>query len=116
MDPNQNVIWANLADAYVGLAATKTGADQQAPLDKALEAYSKAIALKPDNPAYHNNYALTLAKAKKFDEAQNELNKAAQLDPTNAGRYYYNLVRKQRAGGGSRSGFQEVDRSQSRLR
>ena len=91
MDPNQNVIWANLADAYVGMAAAKTGADQQAPLDKALEAYSKAIALKPDNPAYHNNYALTLAKAKKFDEAQNELNKAAQLDPPNAGRYYYNL-------------------------
>src|SRR3984893_611527 len=49
MDPNQNVIFANLAGAYVGLAATKTGADQQAPLDKALEAYSKAIALKPDN-------------------------------------------------------------------
>lgn len=91
MDPNQNVIWANLADAYVGEAGAKTGADQQAALDKALEAYAKAIALKPDNPAYHNNYALTLAKAKKFDEAQAELNKAAQLDPTNAGRYYYNL-------------------------
>jgi tetratricopeptide (TPR) repeat protein len=91
MDPNQNVIWANLADAYVGQAGTKTGADQQAPLDKAVEAYSKAIALKPDNPAYHNNYALTLAKAKKFDEAQAELNKAAQLDPAQAGRYYYNL-------------------------
>jgi tetratricopeptide (TPR) repeat protein len=91
MDPMQNVIWANLADAYVGLAGAKTGADQQAPLDKALEAYSKAIALKPENAAYHNNYALTLAKAKKFDEAQAELNKAAQLDPAQAGRYYYNL-------------------------
>jgi len=91
MDPNQNVIWANLADAYVGEAGAKTGPDQQAALDKALEAYSKAIALKPDNPAYHNNYALTLAKAKKFDEAQAELNKAAQLDPPEAGRYYYNL-------------------------
>jgi tetratricopeptide (TPR) repeat protein len=91
MDPNQNVIWANLADAYVGQAGTKTGPDQQAVLDKALEAYTKAIALKPENPAYHNNYALTLAKAKKFDEAQAELNKAAQLDPPNAGRYYYNL-------------------------
>jgi tetratricopeptide (TPR) repeat protein len=91
MDPNQNVIWANLADAYVGQAGAKTGPDQQAALDKALEAYSKAIALKPDNAAYHNNYALTLAKAKKFDEAQAELNKAAQLDPPQAGRYYYNL-------------------------
>jgi tetratricopeptide (TPR) repeat protein len=91
MDPNQNVIWANLADAYVGQSAAKTGPDQQAALDRALEAYSKAISLKPDNPAYHNNYALTLAKAKKFDEAQAELNKAAQLDPPQAGRYYYNL-------------------------
>jgi tetratricopeptide (TPR) repeat protein len=91
MDPNQNVIFANLADAYVGLAATKTGADQQAAQDKALEAFQKAIALKPDDPAYHNNYALALARAKKFDEAQGELNKAAQLDPPNAGRYYYNL-------------------------
>ncbi len=91
MDANQNVIWANLADAYVGQAASKTGADQQASLEKALEAYSKAIALKPENAAYHNNYALTLAKAKKFDEAQTELNKAAQLDPPQAGRYYYNL-------------------------
>jgi len=91
MDPNQNVIWANLADAYVGQAGAKTGPDQQAALDKALEAYSKAIALKPDNAAYHNNFALTLAKAKKFDEAQAELNKAAQLDPPQAGRYYYNL-------------------------
>jgi tetratricopeptide (TPR) repeat protein len=91
LDPKQNVIWANLADAEVGAAATKTGADQQALYAKALDAYSKAIELKPDNPAYHNNYALTLAKAKKFDEAQVELNKAAQLDPPNAGRYYYNL-------------------------
>ncbi len=91
MDPNQNVIWANLADAYVGQAGAKTGPDQQASLGKAIEAYQKAIALKPENPAYHNNYALTLAKAKKFDEAQAELNKAAQLDPPQAGRYYYNL-------------------------
>jgi tetratricopeptide (TPR) repeat protein len=91
LDPNQGVIWANLADAYVGQAATKTGADQQAILEKGIDAYAKAIALKPDNPAYHNNYALTLAKAKQFDEAQGELNKAAQLDPPQAGRYYYNL-------------------------
>jgi tetratricopeptide (TPR) repeat protein len=89
--PDQSVIWANLADAYVGLAGTKTGADQTAALDKALETYPKAIAVKPEDAAYHNNYALALAKAKKFDEAQGELNKAAQLDPTQAGRYYFNM-------------------------
>jgi tetratricopeptide (TPR) repeat protein len=91
LDPMQAVIWANLADAYVGQSATKTGADQQAVLQNAVDAYGKAIALKPENPAYHNNLALTLAKTKKFDEAQAELNKAVQLDPPQAGRYYYNL-------------------------
>jgi len=91
LDPNQAVIWANLADAYVGDAAAKTGDDQTAALGKGIEAYKKAVDLKPDSAAYHNNYALTLAKAKKFDDAQAELNKAAQLDPTDAGRYYYNM-------------------------
>ncbi len=91
IDPNQHVIWANLADAYIGQASAKTGADQQASLDKGLDAYQKAIALKADDPAYHNNYALALARSKKFDEAQAELNKAAALDPPNAGKYYYNL-------------------------
>jgi len=91
MDATQHVIFANLADAYVGLASTKTGAEQHAALEKSLDAFQKAIALKPDDPAYHNNYALSLARDKKFDEAQVELNKAAQLDPTNAGKYYYNL-------------------------
>lgn len=91
LDPNQHVIWANLADAYVAIAATKTGADQQAALDQSLDAYQKAIALKPDEAPYHNNYALALAKAKKIEEAKAELTKAAQLDPTQAGKYYYNL-------------------------
>jgi tetratricopeptide (TPR) repeat protein len=91
LDPNQHVIWANLADTYVALAATKTGADQQTALDQALDAYQKAIALKADEAPYHNNYALALAKAKKIEEAKAELTKAAQLDPTQAGKYYYNL-------------------------
>jgi len=91
MDPNQHVIWANLADAYVSLSTTKTGEEQQAALGKAQEAFQKAIALKPDDAAYHNNYGLALAKTKKFEEAQAELNKAAELDPPSAAKYYYNL-------------------------
>jgi len=91
LDPTQNVVWGRLGDSYVNLAATKTGADQQAALDKGIAAYQKAIELKPDAPEYHNNYALALAKEKKFAEAQAELTKAAQLDPTSAGKYYYNL-------------------------
>jgi tetratricopeptide (TPR) repeat protein len=91
LDPNQAVIWANLADSYAGQAGTKTGADQEAVLGKASEAYTKAIAIKPDNAGYHNNYALVLARSKKYDEAQAELTKAASLDPQSAGHYYYNL-------------------------
>ncbi len=90
MSPDQNVIWGNLADAYAGAAKTKTGADQQAMLDKGAECYKKAIELKPDDAAYHNNYALLLAQSKKSDEALVELTKAAQLDPPNAGKYYFN--------------------------
>jgi tetratricopeptide (TPR) repeat protein len=91
MDPKQHVVWAQLADAYLGQAKTKTGAEQTALMDKGFEAYGKAIELKPDDAGYHNNYALALARGKKFPEAQAELTKAAQIDPTNAGRYYFNL-------------------------
>ena len=91
LDPNQHVIWANLADAYIELAKAKPPTEQQAPLDKGLEAYQKALALNANDPAYHNNYALALARAKKFPEAQAELTKAAQLDPAGAAKYYYNL-------------------------
>jgi len=91
LDAKQNVVWAQLAESYMGLGSTKTGAEQQVAYDKGLEAYGKAIELKVDDAAYHNNFALALAKAKKFPEAQAELTKAATLDPTNAGRYFYNL-------------------------
>jgi tetratricopeptide (TPR) repeat protein len=47
--------------------------------------------LKPDDASYINNYALALARGKKFNEAQQELEKAATLDPTNGGKYFYNL-------------------------
>jgi len=91
LGPKELAVWANLADAYMKLAATKTGADFDTNAQKGLDAYSKAIELKPEDAATHNNYALALVQAKKIPEAQAELTKAAQLDPTNAGKYYYNL-------------------------
>jgi tetratricopeptide (TPR) repeat protein len=91
IDPNQHVVWAQLADAYMGQAATQTGADQTATMQKGLDAFAKAIELKADDASYHNNYGLALAKDKKIPEAQAELTKAAQLDPPNAAKYYYNL-------------------------
>jgi len=89
--PTELAVWANLADAYMKLASTKTGAEFDAAAQKGLDAYGKAIALKPEDAATHNNYALALVQAKKIPDAQAELTKAAQLDPANAGKYYYNL-------------------------
>jgi tetratricopeptide (TPR) repeat protein len=91
LDPKQVAVWAQLADAYVGQAGTKTGAEFDATMGKGIEAYRKAIDLNPSDAATHNNFALALAKAKKFDETQKELQKAAELDPPKAGQYYYNL-------------------------
>ena len=91
VDANQHVVWGNLADSYVSRAKAKSGADKDADLSKASEAYQKAIAAKADDSAYHNNYALVLAQQKKFDDAQTELTKAAQIDPANAGKFYFNL-------------------------
>ena len=91
LDPNQVAVWTSLANTYQGLAETKTGADFDANMGKCVEAYGKAIALKPEDAGLHNNYALALAKAKKFADAQGELEKAATLDPAGAGKYFYNL-------------------------
>jgi tetratricopeptide (TPR) repeat protein len=90
-DNNKLAVYSNLADAYGKLAKTKTGADFDAAMQKCIETYGKALALKPDDAGMHNNYGLALAQAKKFTEAQAELEKAAQLDPPQAGKYYYNL-------------------------
>ncbi len=90
-DPSQQAIWAQLGEAHIKMAEGKTGPEYDAQIAKAMEAYTKSIELKPDDPGSHNNYALALAKAKKFPEMQAELKKAADLDPQNGGKYYYNL-------------------------
>jgi Tfp pilus assembly protein PilF len=90
MDPNQVAVWSALADAYAGAAQQKP-AEAATLWPKCFDAYQKAIALKPDDASYYNNYALALAKDKKMDEARTNLEKAAQLDAPGAGKYYYNM-------------------------
>lgn len=92
LDPTQHVVFSHMADSYIGLGDSKSSTEEKlAAYTAAADAYKKALAISPDDPVYHNNYALALVKSKKIDEAQAELNKAAQLDPTSAGKYYYNL-------------------------
>jgi tetratricopeptide (TPR) repeat protein len=91
LDATQPAVWSNLGDAYLGLASTKTGPEFDDATAKGIEAYNKSIALKPDDPATHNNYGLALAKAKKYPEAEAELRKAAELDPPTEFQRFYNL-------------------------
>ena len=91
LDEKQVVVWGGLADSYVALAATKKGDEAAAAYDKGFDAFRKAIELKPDDAAYYNNFAIALAKDKKLEEAKTNLDKAAQLDPAGAGKYFYNM-------------------------
>ncbi len=91
LDPKQHVIWGNLAEVYSEQGKTQTGAEQMASLEKAVENYNKAIELLPTDAGYVNNLALVYARMKKFPEMETQLNKAVTLDPTNAGRYYFNM-------------------------
>ncbi len=90
-DPTQHVVFAQLAEAYAGLGRTKRGDESREAYKRAIETYEKAIALKPDDASYHNNYGLVLVAAGDLQKGQEELGKAAQLDPANAARYYFNL-------------------------
>lgn len=91
LDAKQHVIWGNLAEVYSEMAKTQTGPEQMASLEKSVENYKKAMELLPTDAGYVNNLALVYARMKKFPEMEAELNKAVTLDPTNAGRYFFNM-------------------------
>jgi tetratricopeptide (TPR) repeat protein len=91
LDPKQLAVWQHLAEAYVAAAGTKTGTEFDAGMAKGIEAYGKALELSPGDAGTHSNLAIALGKAKKFPEAEAETQKAAELDPTKAGQFYYNL-------------------------
>jgi tetratricopeptide (TPR) repeat protein len=89
---NQLTILAQLADTQMAKAnALKAGPEFETAMNASLETYAKVIAAKPDDVNAINNYALGLARVKKYDQAQQELEKAAALDPPSAGKYFYNL-------------------------
>ena len=91
LDPNQDVVWANLADSQAGLAKTKQGEERSQLMTQAAETYRKAVELKPTDAAYFNNLGLLLVQAGQGDEGMSMLANAAELDPANGGKYYFNL-------------------------
>jgi tetratricopeptide (TPR) repeat protein len=80
-NPSQDVIWANLGRAY----------DANKEYDSAIEAYGKAITLKPVESNYYLNLSLAQISGGKIEESKASIEKAAALNPANAGQAYYNL-------------------------
>ncbi len=79
-NPDKDLLWAYLADAYTG--------DKKYP--EAADAYQKALAIKPTSGAYHNGLANAYAKSGQIDKAVAEYTAAAQAEPANAAMYYFN--------------------------
>jgi len=79
-----DVVYSSLGDSYLGAKR----------YEDAEKAYSKAIELaaptSKDIGAYHNSLAQALVKEGKTEQAMAEYDKAAQLDPANAGMYFFN--------------------------
>ena len=92
IDPNRDLIWFTLGDAYSAQAKKTEATDRTAakPLyEQAITAYQKAIAIKP-MADYDNNLAQAQAKAGQTDAAIQAYSQAAQLDPTRAAMFYFN--------------------------
>jgi len=92
IDPNRDLIWFTLGDAYSAQAKKTETSDRAAakPLyDSAITAYQKAIAIKP-TADYYNNMAQAQAKSGQTEQAIQAYTQAAQLDPTRAAMFYFN--------------------------
>lgn len=76
-----DVVWANLGKAY----------DAAKKYPEAVDAYKKAIEYKPTESNYYVNLSLAQIGAGQVEESQASVEKAAQLNPANAGLAYYNL-------------------------
>ncbi|HEV2698969.1 MAG TPA: carboxypeptidase regulatory-like domain-containing protein [Terriglobales bacterium] len=113
MAPNEDLVWYRLGATY--LDSTKAQTDPNEKTKRSTEAYNdlkKAIDLKktsepaegapPPKPeeaatdkvreaAYYDNFGAAAARLGKSDEAADAYKHAAELDPTHAANYYYNL-------------------------
>ncbi len=91
MDANQPAIWDSLGQAYEGLGKAQTGDARNKSFDSAVDSYKKGLALKPNDAAVYNQIGNIYGLEKKMPEAEDALNKAAQLDPAMAAKAYFNM-------------------------
>jgi tetratricopeptide (TPR) repeat protein len=91
IDPEQHVVFGQMADAQMSLAQTLKGPEQAQIYADAVASYQKAIALDPNNGAYHYNMGLAYVRGGKMEEGKAALTHAAQIDPANSAKYYFNL-------------------------
>lgn len=78
---NISILLAKMGESY----------EKARQLDKALENYRKATEANPTDSDLHNNLGNVLAEMGKSAEALQEFQKAAELNPGKAARYYFNL-------------------------
>jgi tetratricopeptide (TPR) repeat protein len=107
MDPNRDLLWFKLGDAYRLSVAKVTDNDEKnkrlassiTDIEKAVDMKKKAIDAgedkSPEAPkqlaAYYNNLGDSYAKSGNTDGAVKAYNQAATLNPPSAGQYYFNL-------------------------
>jgi len=112
MAPDQDVVWYRLGWAYMDSAKVQTDPTERTQqnteaynnLQKAVDlkkaaveksqgqaANAKAQQDKQNLAVYYDNLGTAAARLGKLDEASNDYQQAAQLDPPNAARFYFNL-------------------------
>jgi len=91
-DKNVPIVLSQLAQSYGKAASQEQNRDARLQdQQKAVDTYQKALQLSTNDAGLHNNLGSVYAEMGKVDEAKAEFQKAADLNPTQAGSYYYNL-------------------------
>jgi len=93
VDPNQDKIWAYLADAQNGAAAHATDPQVRTKdYQDAIESAQKALAIDATSATYMSILANAYAHTGQTDKAVEQYKAAAQADPTSAAKFDYNAA------------------------
>jgi tetratricopeptide (TPR) repeat protein len=91
-DRNIPIVLGQLADTWGQAAAAESDRDKKKQYQSnALDYYNKVLAIAPNDAGVHNKLGHFYGDMGKSDDAISEFKKAAELDPTHAANYYYNL-------------------------